>query len=274
MLAHLVQALGIIMKKFNSLLASLMAVSISSMCLAQEEDAPEMYTYASYFECGGGPLSVADDAIAEDADRLDGLVEDGTIARWGWLAHHTGGKWSRIMYHQADSLDALLDGSDAIGGANDDATDTDDAADAAADAAADDAGPTFGSVCTRHDDYIWQVEAGNSGDARGEAGFSVYHLCDSSREERADEIVAEHVAPILDGLVEDGSLASWGWSSHVVGGKFRRLQTMTASDHKTLLAARSKAIEGIYADDNELGAELNDICNSHVDYMWNIQHEK
>ena len=142
--------------------------------------------------------------------------------------------------------------------------------DAAAD---DDDGPGFGSVCTRHDDYIWQVENGNSSDARGAVGFSVYHLCDSSREERADEIVDAHVAPIMNALVEDGSLASWGWSSHVVGGKYRRLQTMTGSDHKSLLAARGKAIDAIYADDNEMGAELNDICGSHVDYMWNITHE-
>lgn len=272
MLAHPVHALGKIMIKINGLLSSVIAVSISSVCLAQEEEAPEMYTYASYFECGGGPLSAADDAIAEGSERMDGFVEDGTIARWGWLAHHTGGKWSRIMYHQAESLDALLDGSDAIAGNNDD---DDAAADDAADAddGADDDGPTFASVCPRHDDYIWQVEAGSSGDSRGAAGFSVYHLCDSSREERADEIVADHVAPIMDGLVEDGSLTSWGWSSHVVGGEFRRLQTMTASDHKSLLAARTKAIDAIYADDNEMGAELNDICDSHVDYMWDIQHE-
>ena len=36
-------------------------------------------------------------------------------------------------------------------------------------------------------------------------------------------------------LVEDGKLTSWGWSSHVVGGKYRKLQTMTGADMKTLM---------------------------------------
>jgi hypothetical protein len=247
---------------------ALTAFALSSV--AQEEDAPEMYTYATYFECGGGPLSAPDEAIADDVERMNGLVDDGSIAHWGWLAHHTGGNWQRVFYHQANSIEALLDGSAAI------ADDGDDDADEGADDSADDAddGPTFASVCTKHDDYIWQVENGNGGDDRGSAGFSVYHYCDSSREERADEIVDEHVAPIMNGLVEDGSLTSWGWSSHVVGGEFRRLQTMTATDYKTLLAARGKAIEAMYADDNEMGAELNDICGSHVDYMWDIISEK
>ena len=259
------------MKVIRNLFVAVAFMSIALVSVAQEEEEEsEMYTYASYYNCGGGPLSVADDAVAAGVEDMNALVDDGTIAHWGWLAHHTGGQWQRIFYHQAESLEALLDGSDAIAGGGDDEEDAD------ADDAADDAddGPTFGSVCNRHDDYIWQVENGNGGDMRGAAGFSVYHVCDISREERADEIVDEHVAPILNGMVEDGSLTSWGWSSHVVGGKYRRLQTMTAVDHKSLLAARGAAIEAMYADDNEAGAEFSEICGPHVDYMWDITHEK
>ena len=257
------------MRIIKALLAGIALSALSFASVAQEEEAPERFTYATYYECsGGGPLSIPDEAIADDAERLDGLVDDGTLAHWGWLAHHTGGNWQRIFYHQADSLEALLDGSDAINNRGDD-----DDADAAADDDADD-GPGFGAVCNRHNDYIWQVENGSSLDERGAAGFSVYHVCDSSREERADEIVDTHVAPILNGLVEDGSLTSWGWSSHVVGGRFRRLQTMTATDHKGMLAARGKAIDAIYADDSAMGIEFDDICGEHVDYMWDIISEK
>ncbi len=260
------------MRIIKALIAGLGVTALSLASVAQEkEEAPERYTYATYYECGGGALSVPDEAIAADAERLDGLVEDGTLAHWGWLGHHTGGNWQRVFYHQADSLEALLDGSDAINGDGDD--DNGDAdADAAADDDADD-GPGFAAVCNRHNDYIWQVENGSGGDERGAAGFSVYLVCDSGREERADEIVDEHVAPIMNGLVEDGSLTSWGWSSHVVGGQYRRLQTMTAMDHKAMLAARGKAIEAIFADDNKMGTELDDICGTHVDYMWDIISE-
>jgi hypothetical protein len=249
------------MRIIKALVAGAVLLAVSFASVAQEEEAPEMYTYATYFECGGGPLSVVDDLVAEDVERMDGLVDDGTIAHWGWLAHHTGGNWQRVFYHQADSVEALLDGSAAINDSDDD----DDAAD-------DDA--TFGSVCNRHEDYIWQVENGNGGEERGAVGFSVYLMCDSGKETRADEIVDAHVAPIMDGLVEDGSLSSWGWSSHLVGGEFRRLQTMTATDHKALLAGRAKAIDAIYADDSAMGVELNEICSTHVDYMWNIISEK
>ena len=56
------------------------------------------------------------------------------------------------------------------------------------------------------------------------------------------------------------------------GGK---LQTMTARDHKALLAARAEAIAMTYDEgDNAAGREFSDICGSHEDYMWNIVHEK
>jgi hypothetical protein len=252
------------MKIIKALLAGVMLSAVSLACVAQEEEEAERYTYATYYECGGGgALSIPDEVMADDAERLNGLVDDGSIEHWGWLGHHTGGNWQRVFYHQADSLDALLDGSDAIADTGDDADADDDADDA----------PDFGSVCNRHDDYIWQVENGMGGEDRGAAGFSVYLICDSSREERADEIVDAHVAPIMNGLVEDGSLTSWGWSSHVVGGRFRRLQTMTAVDHKTMLAARAEAIAAIYADDSKMGAEFDDICDAHVDYMWDVISE-
>ncbi len=242
--------------------------ALTLACVAQEEDAaPERYTYATYFYCGGGPLDRVDEIIAEDAERMNARVADGEILSWGWLAHHTGGQWQRALYYQADSMEALLDAYDD----DDDTDDADDADDADADDGDDALG--FGEICPRHDDYIWQVENGSQSDSRGAAGFSVYHVCDINREDRADEIVAEHVAPILNQFVEDGKLTSWGWSSHVVGGRFRKLQTMTAPDMKSLLKARGEAISAIYAEDNEAGTELSDICGPHVDYMWDIQLE-
>lgn len=254
------------MKTIQALLLGTTFTALSLASLAQEEEsAPELYTYASYFSCPGGPLSRADELVAEDEARMDKFVEDGVVSAWGWLAHHTGGQWQRVSYHQASSLDALLDASDAIQGNGDD--------DDGDDADGEDEGQPFGAICNSHDDYIWQVENGIVGKGRGAAGFSVYHICDINREERADEIVNEHVAPILNQYVEDGKLTSWSWQSHVVGGKYRRLQTMTAADFKSLLAARSDAIEAIYGEDDEAGAEFSDICGPHADYMWSIIHE-
>lgn len=230
---------------------------------AEEHEAPERYIYATYFECAASGLQRVDEIIAGDAPVMNKAVDDGTILAWGWLAHHTGGPWRRLQYFMADSIEGLLDAQDAIAKAQAEA-DEDDEED----------GAEFGSICPHHEDYIWVSVAGMSVAARGDAGLSVYHVCDIGREDRADEIVKEHFSPVMDKLVEAGKLTSWGFSAHVVGGKYRKLQTMTAKDHKTLLAARGEAIEAIYGDDNAAGAEFTDICGPHADYLWDIQLEK
>lgn len=239
------------------------ALTLACVAQEEEEEGPMAFTYATYFYCGGGPLSRADEIIAEDADRMNGFVEDGTILRWGWLKHHTGGQWQRAQYYQAESMEALLNAYDAM--AADDGSD---------DEADEDEGPAFNEICPSHDDYIWQLDSGSASETRGAAGFSVYYVCDVDEEARAGEIVDEHMAPILDGFVEDGTLSSWGWSTHVVGGRFRALQTMTAPDMQSMMAGRGKVIEAVYAEDSEAGEEFSRICGPHVDYMWNIGIEK
>lgn len=250
------------MIRTTQLLTSVGLTLLAFASFAAEHEPPERYIYASYLYCEGSGLDRIDEITDTNAPIMDKLVDDGTIQSWGWLAHHTGGTWRRISYSMADSLDSLLDAQDAIGEALSKAKD---AKKKAADSQ---------KACPEHDDYIWQSKAGMLGQVRGKAGLSVYHICDIAREERADEIVAEYMAPILDKLVDDGKLTSWGWSSHIIGGKYRRLQTMTASDHKSLLAARGEAISAMYDDDNEAGAEFTEICGPHTDYLWDILHEK
>ncbi len=229
--------------------------------LAQDEDA-ERYTYATYFHCDVGMEDKADDIMKRDAPILDGLVKDGKILAWGWMSHHTGGDWRRIRYHQAASPEAAMVALETMSEAIADVHGEDDPANA-----------EMAAACPRHDDYLWQAEAGMSGEERGKVGFSVYHFCDINREDRADEIVAEHFAPILDKMVEDGKIATWGWQSHVIGGRARRLQTMTAVDMGALLSARQEAIATIYEEDDAAGTEFSEICGPHVDYVWNIVHE-
>ncbi len=251
------------MKTIKTLAIAVGLSAFTLSCMAQEDQAPTNYIYTTYFYCGGGPLSRVDELTAETAPIMDKLVDDGVITAWGWYGHHTGGRWQRLAYHTASSMDQLLDGSDAIQAALAAASDDD----------ADDDQLRFGQVCPQHDDYIWETVAGSGGgQGSAKAGFSTYHVCDSSREERADEIIKEHAAPILNKLVEEGKLTSWGWSVHDVGGRFRKLQTMTGTDHQAVLAARDEFIEAIYAEGSSAGEELATVCGSHVDYMWDIIH--
>jgi hypothetical protein len=66
-----------------------------------------------------------------------------------------------------------------------------------------------------------------------------------------------------------GHLSSWGFYAHRSGGRFRRLETFSGADHMTLLNMQA-AILGEANENNAVAMqEFNQICNSHVDYMWN-----
>ena len=249
-----------IIRKIVAVLSGL--ILIAGTAIAQDEESAR-FTYATYFHCNAENEEAADAIMERDAEIIDGLVDDGTILAWGWLSHHTGGDWRRIRYHQSDTIEGAMTALEKVNDAITEVRGEDDEAAAA-----------FAAACPRHDDYLWQVEAGVAGEERGSVGFSVYHTCDINREDRADEIVREHVAPILDQMVEDGKLTTWGWQSHVIGGSIRRLQTMTAQDMGSLLSARQETIDLIYAENEAAGTEFSEICGPHVDYVWNIDHEK
>lgn len=227
---------------------------------AQEENQPT-YVYATYFECDTSRQEIADEVVKLVwAPAYDAAVEAGTISQWGWLQHHTGGKWRRLLYYAAPGLDALLDAPSAI-------AETSPAA-----------GQVFSEICSSHDDYIWQTGVGSQGAGlvpkeRGKVGSSVYFYCKMSEEERADEIVEESLAPIYNEAVKNGSITSWGWLKHYFGGKWRRVATMTATDEKTLFAARNAIFEEIDEKAEAAMDEFGEICGSHQDYLWNIAHE-
>jgi hypothetical protein len=232
-------------------------VLAASAALAQEKPA-ERYTYVTYSVCDLAQQERADEIFAQVQKPIyDAAVADGTISGYGWLEHHTGGKWRRALYFGAGSVQALLDAQDKIGDQVD------------ASAKSKKLGGEFAKICNSHDDYIWHTVAGNVGTvARGNAAFSVYYVCDQGREAQADELVKRVFAPVYDKLVAEGKLKSWGWNEHIVGAQYRRLETYSAADMKAVLEAREKIIAAL-ADD-PLGEAFTGICDSHADYMWEI----
>ena len=223
----------------------------SGVASAQDK---ESYTYSTYFYCDVAQQERADEIVEQtDKPAFDAVVAGGGITAWGWLKHHTGGKWRRVQFYSAPSIDALLAAQKAVN----------DRTEATAKGKA--LGQEFGNACKSHDDYIWRQVAGG-GATRGQAAFSVYYVCDIGREDQADELIKRVFAPMYDKLVTDGKLSSWGWLEHIVGGEYRRLATMTAKDMPSLMAARG-AIVGMLQND-PLSTTLDDICGSHADYMW------
>lgn len=230
----------------------------------EEEETSRAFAYGTYFECDVTREWLADEIVAQAYKPVyDAAVDDGTISAWGYLGHHTGGKWRRVIYHIAPTLDGVFEALSKIN--------------EAVGKKASDAANELGEICGSHDDYVWRFVAGSGGgsraEERGEVGFSVYFVCDEATEARADEIVKETFAPIYDALVASGQLVSWGWMEHWIGGKYRRIATMTAKDLKTLLAARGAALGKIVANE-AASKEFSEICGSHADYIWNVKLEK
>ena len=227
------------------------------VAIAQDKPA-ERFTYVTYHVCDMSQQERADQIFAQvQKPAYDAAVAAGTINGYGWLTHHTGGRWRRATYFGAGSVQALLDAQQAIGDSID------------ADPRNKKLGDEFAKICSAHDDYIWRTVAGNIGTvARGGAAFSVYYVCDQNREAQADSLVKQVFAPVFDKLVADGKLKSWGWNEHIVGAQFRRLHTYIAADMKTLLEARTEIIAAF--ENEPLGETFTDICGSHADYMWEI----
>jgi len=224
---------------------------------AQAQDKPkESFTYATYYVCDVTKQERSDEIYNEvDKPILDAAVADGSIVAYGNYAHQTGGRWRRVQYTTAPTIQGLLDAQKKIGDQ--------------AEAKNAKLGEEFGKICNAHDDYIWRRAAGSVGAvAPGGAAFSTYYVCDP-REAQADALVEQVFAPVYDKMVAEGKLKSWGWLEHIVGGQFRRLATMSASDMKSLMAARAEINDAF--SDNPLGDTFTDICDSHADYMWEIK---
>lgn len=230
--------------------------------LAQEQGTQRMFAYATYFVCSPDGESRADEIINSSfKPHYDTAVEQGDIQSWSWMQHYVGGEWRRVLVIITEDIDSMLDASGALGEIISDQT--------------PEAGRAFSGICSSHEDYIWQTVDGVGNASvtanRGAAGFSVYMKCDINREERADQLVAKVFAPIYNRHVSDDELTTWNWLQHHVGGEWRRILTMGAADHKTLMRAREAILAEF--DDRKVkraAEEFNEICPSHQDYLWDI----
>lgn len=225
---------------------------------AQDEPA-ERYIYATYSNCDFSKQERYDEIFDQvQKPILDAAIKDGSINQYVYLAHQTGGQWRRVAVHGAGSVQDLLDAQKKMG----------DQADA--DAKSKRLGAEASAICPSHDDYIWRVVTGNVGTVTGGgASFSTYFVCDQTRESQADAVVQGMLGPVFDKMVADGTLKSWGWLEHIVGGKYRRLATISANDVKELMSARAAMVEAL--ENNAGGDMLTDICGEHSDYIWEIK---
>jgi hypothetical protein len=248
------------MKNINKYIAIVSIGLFSVTCMAQEDEAPAAFIYSTYYYCDVATQDAMDEIVATtEAPVFDKWVEDGKLIGWGYYKHYTGGRWRRLQYHLSSSIEDALNAQNAI----------------FSEIYADntEAGQARSDACYGHDDYIWAADQGSGpSEAAPAASLSVYHVCKLTGQQRADEIFAEVYAPQLDELVKKGDITGWGWNQHRLGGKYRRLQTIFGADHASVVAANGQVIG--YANENHsaLAQEFSDICGSHTDYLWDIEH--
>ncbi len=247
------------MRKILLSFASFMLLSLAlpHVGLAQEE---QNFIFGEYYVCDMNREAFADVLVEHVLGPIyQRHVDSGELTGWGWMAHHAGGRWRRLLYMTGSDLDTMLAARDKI------------IEEQQAEIA--DEGREFVSICGSHDDLIWARAAGQSTEEMlanlGPVSYSTYYVCDVAQQERADEIVQQLFAPHIATLMESGQLSGWGWYSHVIGGRFRRLMTHGGMSHAALIDAVNKYNEAAGAENQALADEFSQICGSHQDYLWN-----
>jgi hypothetical protein len=130
----------------------------------------------------------------------------------------------------------------------------------------------FKEACGSAEEYVWHVLAGSDPHARrGNASFSTYFVCDQSRESQADALVKRVLGPAYDKMIAAGKLMTWTWAEHVIGGKYRRLETMTAQTPEALIAVREALVAA--AENDPLEGAMASICGSHQDVLWDVKDQ-
>lgn len=98
--------------------------------------------------------------------------------------------------------------------------------------------------------------------------FSTYYRCDLAKEGRADTLYKQVIAPALDRQVKAGHLTGYGFSSHVIGGGWRRLAYLQAASLEHLMAGRTAYQDDLDKTNPKGSAEFDAICGAHDDYIW------
>ncbi|HSR52923.1 MAG TPA: hypothetical protein VLV83_19040 [Acidobacteriota bacterium] len=241
---------------FGLLLCVFVTLGLGS---AMGQDDQTTYLFAEYYSCDQNREAFADILVEHILGPVyQKHVDEGNLQGWGWLGHRAGGEWRRVLFYSANDLKKLMETRDEIVGEFQN------------ELAAE--GHEFTSICPDHDDLIWASVAGppiaSQLENMGAKTYSTYYICDVSRQERADEIVKELLAPAINELMEAGELNSWGWYEHVIGGRFRRLMTHSGMDHVTLMEAVDKYNQAAGEANEAMSNEFSEICNGHVDYLW------
>lgn len=253
-----------IVRRFSVALvcALMLAASVPQSAQAQDEE-PTPMVYGVYLQCEQSQLTRASEIIRDSwGPIVQSRIDSGALTAWGSLVHHSGGAWDRVIYHVSmDRADLITATEEMV--AEWEETDPEAMAE-------------FWDICEDHEDYVWNYVHGSApadevARQRPTAGMSVYWVCDEGRGPLIDLLSEEVFAEAWNAQVEAGLIDSWSWYAHFIGDKYRRLLVTDGANHNDLLAARDNVLDWIGNNAANLAGEFSNVCNGHVDYLWNIE---
>jgi hypothetical protein len=240
----------------------LLAASVPQTVFAQDDE-PTPLVYGTYFQCDPAQSARASEIIRDSWGPIaQAHIDAGDLSAWGSLTHNTGGEWSRAIYLVAmDRAQLFTTVDDMVAEWNE--SDPEAAAE-------------FWEACDEHEDYVWTYVHGSTppeavAQQRPTAGLSTYWVCDEGRGALADLLSEQVFAEAWNEQVESGLINSWSWFAHFIGDKYRRLLVADASSHEDLMTARDNVIEWAENNAASLSGEFSNVCNGHVDYLWDIE---
>ena len=242
------------------MLATCITLGVGSLFASEKEAIQEEQSFiiGEYFVCDVTRETFADVLVEKALGPIyQRHVDSGELNGWGWLRHNYGGRWRRLLFATGNDLDTMMAARTAIL----EEQQTENLEDFR----------EFNSICGSHDDLIWVQAAGleaTTPDNLGPVSYSTYYACSQAGQERADEIVQQLFAPHINELVESGQITTWGWHSHVIGGRFRRLMTYSGMSHPELIDAVNTYSAAASAENQAMANEFDQICSSHQDYLW------
>lgn len=98
--------------------------------------------------------------------------------------------------------------------------------------------------------------------------IATYYRCNTGLQDQVDGIVAARIGPVFARHQSAGHISSWGWMSHAMGGGWRRVLYLMGPNRDTAWDWWSDIIVEIQSEEALAVSRLNDICNSHDDYIW------
>ncbi len=112
------------------------------------------------------------------------------------------------------------------------------------------------------------MAAAQNNEAQTAFAYATYFVCSPESESRADEIISTSFKPHYDAAVEHGDILAWSWLQHFMGGNWRRVLVIIASDLDSLPDASGALGEIISDKTPEASRAFSGICSSHEDYIW------